>query len=310
MNAIKTRALRRRHALSSRIASSRRYSNAHRPRARARSNAIARAASLWLQRLASHFIVATSSPMSTPIKTIAVLFAMDAEAAPLIAHLALVEAPDAFVRAPRAPMKCYAGTLPSGTKVYVVCNGSCVKHNVCNVGTVGAALSAYETCVSLSPDVLVNAGTAGGFAKRGGAVGDVYLGTEFKNFDRRIPIPGYDAYGVGSYEACATPNLAAHLGCKRGVVCTGNSLDATETCRAALEEYGASVKEMEAAAIAHVAHLFDVPLIGVKTITDIVDGPVATQEEFLANLGTAAAALKDVVPKVIEFLDGKLVSEL
>jgi len=30
----------------------------------------------------------------------------------------------------------------------------------------------------------------------------------------------------------------------------------------------------------------------------------------LANLGTAAAALKDVVPKVIEFLDGKLVSEL
>ena len=94
------------------------------------------------------------------------------------------------------------------------------------------------------------------------------------------------------------------------MVCTGNSLDATETCKKLLDEYEASVKEMEAAAMAHVAHLFGVPFIAVKTITDIVDGPVATQEEFLANLGAAAAALKDVVPKVVDFIASRDVDDL
>ena len=45
-------------------------------------------------------------------------------------------------------------------------------------------------------------------------------------------------------------------------------------------------------------------------ITDIVDGPVATQEEFLQNLAAAAAALKNVVPKVIDFIDGRDVNDL
>lgn len=258
--------------------------------------------------------------MGNKAKTIAVMFAMDAEARPLVEHLALEENPSAFARANgAAPMKCFTGRVTSSTSnddadaptvIHVVCAGSCAKHSVCNVGTVGAALSTYETCVSLKPDVIVNAGTAGGFAKRGGQVGDVYLGSTFKNHDRRIPIPGYDAYGVGEYDAHPTPKLAEALGCKRGVVCTGNSLDATETCKKLLDEYEASVKEMEAAAMAHVAHLFGVPFIAVKTITDIVDGPVATQEEFLANLGAAAAALKDVVPKVVDFIAGRDVDDL
>ncbi len=247
----------------------------------------------------------------SPVRSIAVLFAMDAEVKPLIEHLGLELDADAFARAGgKAPMRVYGGTLPSGAKISVVCAGSCVKHGVCNVGTVGAALSTYETCVTLKPDVIVNAGTAGGFSKRGGEVGDVYLATTFKNHDRRIQIPGYDVYGVGEYDAWPTPKLAEHLGCKRGTVCTGNSLDATETCRTLMDEYDASVKEMEAAAIAHVAHLFSIPVIAVKTITDIVDGPVATQEEFLQNLAAAAAALKDVVPKVIDFIDGRDVNDL
>ena len=245
----------------------------------------------------------------SPIATIVVLIAMDAEAQPLIASLNLEEQKDCFMTR-RAPMKCYGGAAARGARVFVVTNGTCAKHNVCNVGTVGAAIAAYDALVTLNPDVVVNAGTAGGFAKRGGAVGDVYLASTFRNFDRRIPIPRYDAYGVGEYEAIKTPNLQRELKCKIGVVCTGNSLDATETCRAALDAHEASVKEMEAAAIAHVAHLFGVPFIAVKTITDIVDGPVATQEEFLANLGTAATALKDVVPKIIDFVAGKELNEL
>lgn len=72
----------------------------------------------------------------------------------------------------------------------------------------------------------------------------------------------------------------------------------------------ASVKEMEAAAIAWVAQLFHKPMFCVKAVTDIVDGDRATQEEFLENLHTAAAALQQVLPKVLSFVSGKTVAEL
>ena len=53
---------------------------------------------------------------------------------------------------------------------------------------------------------------------------------------------------------------------------TGNSLDCTPTDAEVMKENNASVKEMEGAAIAQVAHMFGVPIIGIKSVTDIVDG--------------------------------------
>ena len=50
---------------------------------------------------------------------------------------------------------------------------------------------------------------------------------------------------------------------------------------------------------------FGVPLIAVKAITDVVDGPHAAQDEFMENLASAAKALQGAVPKVIEFIAGK-----
>ena len=64
----------------------------------------------------------------------------------------------------------------------------------------------------------------------------------------------------------------------------------------------ASVKEMEGAAIAWVAEMLSTPFFAIKVITDIVDGDMATEEEFLANLATAAKSLQATVPKVVEFL--------
>jgi 5'-methylthioadenosine nucleosidase len=39
-------------------------------------------------------------------------------------------------------------------------------------------------------------------------------------------------------------------------------------------------------------------------------GPRPTNEEFLENLGAAALALKDTLPRVLEFISGKTISEL
>lgn len=91
---------------------------------------------------------------------------------------------------------------------------------------------------------------------------------------------------------------------------TGNSLDYTVQDMEIMTHHKASVKEMEAAAIAWVASLFNKPMFCIKAVTDIVDGDKPTQEEFLENLHTAAAALQQVLPKVLAFVSGKTLQEL
>ena len=59
---------------------------------------------------------------------------------------------------------------------------------------------------------------------------------------------------------------------------------------------------MEAAAIAWVAKLYDVPFVGVKVVTDIVDGDVPTHEEFMENLHAAAQSLQTALPKVLDYV--------
>ena len=44
--------------------------------------------------------------------------------------------------------------------------------------------------------------------------------------------------------------------------------------------------------------------------TDIVDGGRPTHEEFMENLGTAAASLQQALPKCLGFIEGKAVAEL
>lgn len=47
-----------------------------------------------------------------------------------------------------------------------------------------------------------------------------------------------------------------------------------------------------------------------QAVTDIVDGGRPTNEEFLENLGAAAAALQGVLPRVLDFVEGKTLDAL
>ena len=146
--------------------------------------------------------------------------------------------------------------------------GKCKLHGVDNVGTVPAAVTAYLAVQALAPDVVVSAGTAGGFASRGAAIADVYLATGYSNHDRRIPMEAFDKYGVWAFDAHPAPRLAAAAGLKQGPVSTGNSFDACPEDLAGMAATGAAVKEMEAAGIVWATHLFDVPLLALKSVTD------------------------------------------
>ena len=73
---------------------------------------------------------------------------------------------------------------------------------------------------------------------------------------------------------------------------------------------GATVKDREGAAVAYVADLLKVPVIFIKAVTDLVDGEKPTAEEFLQNLAAVTAALDQSVTKVVDFINGKCISEL
>jgi 5'-methylthioadenosine nucleosidase len=215
-----------------------------------------------------------AASMGKSVGKVCFLVAMEQESAPLIAALKLTKR----ATSGPAPVIVHEGTY-KGAAVVVYNPG--LSEGKSLVGTDFATLATFLAAERDAPDLLINAGTCGGFRKRGGAVGDVYCVTTFQHHDRRVPIPGYDAMCVGLRAAHPTPKLVAALGVKAGPCTTGNSLDCSPTDSEVIE-----------------------------VVTDIVDGEHPTQDEFLANLQTASTSLQAVLPKVLDFVLGKPLSDL
>mmetsp|Transcript_21601 Transcript_21601/g.27935 ORF Transcript_21601/g.27935 Transcript_21601/m.27935 type:complete len:263 (+) Transcript_21601:94-882(+) len=260
---------------------------------------------------------------STPIQHVLVAVAMEAEAMPFVEHLGLKKDEELFES--HLPFLAYSGNYKDA-KVTVITNGkdSVYSTGVDNVGTVPAALATYLAMHKLkdSVDILINAGTSGGFKRKGAGIGDVFLTTAVSHHDRRIAIPGFTSYGIGRLDSKTSDDteasdtminpskLAKQLDYKTGVVSTGNSLDKTDTCDKLMLENDASVKDMEAASIAWSCALLGKPFLGVKVVTDIVDGDMPSHEEFMANLAAAAKSLQEALPKVLDAIVGKTYSDL
>ena len=266
----------------------------------------------------SHIESSTSTSNKEPkttthITSILILIAMAAEAEPLIASLSLTKL-EAHHTHPYSTT-LYTGTL-RGVTITVATNGQCIlcpeNAGIDNVGTTPAALTTLLAMQILSPkpDLVINAGTAGGFSKMGAAIGDAFVSTHIRHHDRRIPIPGWDFYAKGHHSTITTPNLCAALKLKSGVVSTGNSLDCTDRDMELMLENGASVKDMEAASIAWVLQHSNTPFFCLKVVTDIVDSTRPTQEEFMENLAAAAQSLQRNLRSCVDFIDGKSLGDL
>jgi len=231
---------------------------------------------------------------------------MEAEASPFIGHVGLQKLDDFFPSV--TPFHAFAGQH-GDCHVTVITNGKdgVYQTGVDNCGTVPAALASFLALQKLpNTDLLINAGTCGGFRRKGAAIGDVYVLTGVANHDRRIPIPEFISYGIGKLdtsrhgEFLTAEGLAARYNFKTGVCTTGNSLDRTEEDDKHMLANDATVKDMEAAAIAWSCKLHDKPFLGIKVVTDIVDGEIATQDEFLQNLHAASKSLQEALPKVLD----------
>ena len=233
------------------------------------------------------------------ISSVAVVMAMRPEAAPVIASLGLVEADDGPAG---LPFRWYEGRH-RGIDISVAVNGVDPRHQVDSIGTNPAVLNTWLLIERRRPDVVVSAGTAGGFVSRGGEVGDLYLSSGDLVFhDHRIPIAGYSEYGIGRYPCADVEHLAHRLDAKTGVVSTGNSLDAPQVDLDQMAANDASVKDMEAAAVAWACWLSDTPFFALKTITDLVDGPADTAEEFVLNLSMATGRLSAALVELVAWL--------
>ncbi|KAL1541147.1 Mutanase [Salvia divinorum] len=243
-----------------------------------------------------------------PISNILFIIAMQTEASPLVNKFELAEEPDS-VFPKGVPWVRYSGKYKD-VNINIVCPGKDTTLGVDCVGTVSASLLAYASIQALQPDLIINAGTAGGFKAKGASIGDVFLASDVAFHDRRIPIPVFDLYGVGCRKTFSTPNLAKELNLKVGKLSTGDSLDMCAEDEAAILANDATIKDMEGAAIAYVGHLLNVPVLFLKAVTDVVDGDKPTSEEFLQNLNAVTIALDLAATKVVDFINGKSCSEL
>ncbi|KAK6946383.1 Nucleoside phosphorylase domain [Dillenia turbinata] len=249
-----------------------------------------------------------SQAQRKPISTIVIVIAMQTEALPLVNKFQLTEDVDS-VFPKGVPWVRYHGFYKD-LNINIIWPGKDTTLGVDSVGTISASLVTYASIQALQPDLLINAGTAGGFKAKGACIGDVFLASEVAFHDRRIPIPVFDQYGVGLRRTFQTPNLLKELNLKVGRLSTGDSLDMSQPDEAAIMENDATVKDMEGAAIAYVADLLSVPAVFVKAVTDIVDGDKPTAEEFLQNLVAVTAALGQSVTQVVDFISGKCLSDL
>ncbi len=233
-------------------------------------------------------------------KRIGIVKAMDAEARPVVDRLALREV--AVPWDDRLPPRLFTGAA-HGIEIDLVWLGRDDRHGVDLIGTSAATLATTLLLTHRPIDLVLSAGTAGGFLSRGGDIGKVYLSRGPICFhDRRVPIVGFREAALGEHPCIDASDLARELGYELGVVSTGDSLDAPPQDLEAMHRLGTHAKEMEAAAVAWIASLHGVPMLAVKAITDLVDGPHATESEFMEHLHTASDRLGEAVDRIVAAL--------
>lgn len=242
-----------------------------------------------------------SDPWPDSIHRVAFLFAMSAEGTGFARRLGLEDQGDLD---PALPAHWLTGSVPGpeggSVEVAVGFAGTDPEHGVDRIGTIPAALAAHVLIRRFEPDLLVNAGTCGGFKARGARVGSTYLGSKaFLFHDHRVPLPGFDAFGVGRIEARYPEELLDVLDAEPGVVSTGDSFTPCAEELEFFETEGVHAKEMEAAGIARLARDHGLPFLAVKAVTDLVDHPEPEHEAFLRNLDRVSGLLQE---RLIRFL--------
>lgn len=197
-------------------------------------------------------------------------------------------------------------TVMAGSEFYTgQINGLDVVLLKSGIGKVNAAMGTTLLIEKFAPDVIINTGSAGGF-NRDLSVGDIVISTEVRHHDVDVTIFGYEYGQVPGLPAFYAPDeklVALAVKCAEkiegiqvaeGLIASGDSFmndhDRVEYVRSKMPELFAS--EMEAAAIAQVAYLFEVPFVIIRSLSDIAgkDSNLSF-DQFLVTAGKNSAEL-------------------
>ena len=251
------------------------------------------------------FAEAKQKALPNHIKKILIVVAMEKEAKPIIASLKLKKLPHSFSN---LPMQGYVGNYAK-LAILLIINGQDPVTKVENVGTQAATLSAYLGINYLHPDLVINIGTAGGVEANGTKEKEFFISKTIYFYDRRIPFPKYEEYGLGDYSSPTlrfiwgqTLNKGSDpkLNLKPGIVCSGDSFDDDQTDYAMFLKLHCNAIDMEAAGVAWVSMLTKTPMIAIKGITNYVRGN-NIHEQYQKNLPYVTETLAE---KLKELLDG------
>jgi 5'-methylthioadenosine nucleosidase len=223
---------------------------------------------------------------------LAILCALEIEAVPIVNSLQLSEEQCPFDK--RLGFKFFASERP---KICLLQFGKCPKNGIDRIGTQIAALAAWETVKTLKPTVIASAGTAGGFKAKGASIGDVFISDGGICFHgRHSSDPEYKSYETGNFPSYVLKNLGA---IKRGRVSSGDSVPLNKNDQEKMMVLDTDAKDMEAAAIAEVAYLANVPVIAIKAISDFVDSTEKTHSQFMINFKEATEKLAEAMSYLV-----------
>lgn len=171
---------------------------------------------------------------------------------------------------------------------------------VTGVGKTNAAASAM-LAIARGADRLLNIGVAGGITPRA-KIGSLWQIDRAVQYD--FDLSTINGTPVGTLDEYQTPYLPLRTGGKfpTATLATADSFASGQDDMALLDSLGADVRDMEGAAIAHIAYAAGVPCTMFKSISD--NAREESVREYRENMLIALGALSESLPKILEEANG------
>lgn len=166
---------------------------------------------------------------------------------------------------------------------------------VSGIGKANAA-AATQKAIDDGATEIFNAGVAGGFGE-GISAGDVFEIARAVEYDFDLSL--VNGTGVGVHDERSSPYFALETSGRfpAKTLGTGDRFREDDADFPLLRSLGVEVRDMEGAAIAHVAERNGVPCRSLKCITNVVGGGAADQYRgnLESSLARLSAALKEIL---------------
>ena len=171
---------------------------------------------------------------------------------------------------------------------------------VTGVGKTNAAASAM-LAIARGADRLLNIGVAGGITPRA-KIGSLWQIDRAVQYD--FDLSTINGTPVGTLDEYQTPYLPLRTGGKfpTATLATADSFASGQDDMALLDSLGADVRDMEGAAIAHIAYAAGVPCTMFKSISD--NAREESVREYRENMLIALGALSDNMREILEEANG------